>query len=252
MVRSSMSLLFSSACPPSTLTLTLLLFLTSFESISCAKLMKPPPLSFDLLNIKTPQLIGILFGCLVFILTISTVITLLFKSGTMTRFQQEIKSGKEIKFSKDQLLPSPQLVDLPELHDHLIQAKKALPLRLIPQNLSGKYIQIQLLNQNNLSELYEVGNGSAKFDESAYDPERLWGWFPNFIHEKPYESLQILQECLLTSQPINESHLVILDPKIQRIIGMVSLTKNDPSNLTVQIGTSLSSHFLSPTSLLSH
>ena len=213
--------------------------------------MKPPPISFDLLNIKTPQLIGIIFGCLVFTATISAVIALLYKSGTLTRFNQEIKSGKELKFPKEMI--APQMAEIPELHDHLILAKKSLPLRLSPPKLEGKFIQIQPLDQKCIRELFEVGNGSAKFDESAYDPERLWGWFPNFIHERPYESFEIFQESLLTSQPINESHLVIVDQKIHRIIGMVSLTKNDPNNLTVQIGrypflfTSLS---LSPPPLL--
>jgi hypothetical protein len=225
---------FSVPSISSTVSLHAILLFTSFELISSAKLMKPPPISFDLLNIKTPQLIGIIFGCLVFTATISAVITLLYKSGTLARFNQEIKSGKELKFPKEMV--APQMADIPELHDHLIVAKKSLPLRLSPPKLDGKFIQIQQLDQKFIQELFEVGNGSAKFDESAYDPERLWGWLPNFIHERPYESLEIFKESLLTSQPINESHLVILDQKIRRVIGMVSLTKNDPHNLTVQIG----------------
>lgn len=212
---------------------SLFIFSSSLSSILAAKLLKPPPITFDIFHIKTPQLIGIIFGCIVFTLTISAVITLLYKSGTFTRLTHEIKSGKELKYPKE--IVAPQMAEVPELHDHLLHAKKLLPLKLAPPVLNGKYVQVRLLANNDYDELYEVGNGTAKFDESAYDPERLWGWLPNFIHDRPYESLEIFKESLKTTQP-NESHLVILDQKLRRIIGMVSLTKNDPRNLTVHIG----------------
>jgi hypothetical protein len=200
---------------------------------SGAKLMRPPPISFDLFHMKTPQLIGIIFGCIVFTLTITAVLTLLYKSGTFTRLNQEIKSGKELKFQTN--LISPQMADVPELHDHLLTAKKSLPLQLSPPILNGKFVQICSLEKKFLAELYEVGNGTAKFDESAYDPERLWGWFPNFVHERPYGSLEMFEESLLTTDR-NESHLVLIDQQLKRVVGMVSLTKNDPQNLTIQIG----------------
>jgi hypothetical protein len=200
-----------------------------------AKLTKPPAITFDLFHMKTPQLIGIIFGCIVFTLTITAVLTLLYKSGTFTRLNQEIKSGKDLKFKSD--IISPQMADIPELHDHLINAKKSLPLRLLPPILNGKFVQVRPLENQLLEELYEVGNGSAKFDESAYDSERLWGWFPNFLHERPYDSLEIFRESLQNCEP-NASHFVLIDQQLKRVVGMISLTKNDPRNLTIQIGPS--------------
>lgn len=225
----------------STLTLSpsltiLLLFSCTLSSTLAAKLMKPPQLTFDIFHIKTPQLIGIIFGCIVFSITIASVITLLYKSGTFTRLTHEIKSGKELKFPKE--IIAPQMAEIPELHDHLLYAKKTLPLKLAPPVLNGKDVQLRQLESKYIEELFEVGNGTAKFDESAYDPERLWGWLPNFIHERPYESFTVFQECIKASQP-NESHLVIIDQTLKRVIGMISLTKNDPVNLTVQIGRNL-------------
>lgn len=43
------------------------------------------PNQFNISNIKTPQLLGIIFGCVVFLATISVVIYLLYASGTLSR-----------------------------------------------------------------------------------------------------------------------------------------------------------------------
>ena len=49
-------------------------------------------------GIKRPQMIGIIAGCIVFSLTIMTVVVLLFKSGTMQGFFEQMKrEADEVK-----------------------------------------------------------------------------------------------------------------------------------------------------------
>lgn len=184
---------------------------------------------------KTPHLIGILLGILVFIITITTVIILLIKSNTFQRLQSEIITNKDLIINNKITLP--QMNSIPELHEHLLIAKKKLTLKFnFENNLKGKFIILKNINNELINELYQVGNGKPCFDESAYDPERLWGWLPNFYHEHPYESLIKLTESLITYCDQNTTHLAIIDQQLNRVIGMISLTKNDPANLSIQIG----------------
>ena len=200
--------------------------------------VKPPQIEFDIFNIKTPQLIGIIFGVLVFTLTIGSVVMLLYKSGTLSRFQSEIQSGKPLKINLgSKTSVTPQTSGQPELYDHLIEASQTLPASLTFPLIKGKYIQLRQYDEKtDLTHLYEASNGDACFHESAYDPLRLWGWLPNFEDEIPSRDLETLRRCLRCEIDKNSTHLVIVDPTLQKAVGMLSLIKNSPSNLSIQIG----------------
>jgi hypothetical protein len=55
--------------------------------------MERPALAFDVLRIKTPQLVGIVAGCVVFAVTILTVLYLLYASGAIDGFLAEMQAG---------------------------------------------------------------------------------------------------------------------------------------------------------------
>ena len=49
----------------------------------------------SLFNIKTPQLIGIILGLLTFLITITTVIVLLYRSGSIDRLKHELSDNEK-------------------------------------------------------------------------------------------------------------------------------------------------------------
>ena len=161
--------------------------------------VKPPQFEFDVLNIKTPQKIGIFFGVLVFSLTIMSVVMLLYKSGSLSRFQSEIQSGAPLRVNLgSKTSVTPQTSTQPELYDHLIAATTALPRTLSVPPFKGKFIELREYNaSSDLSHLYEASNGEARFHESAYDPLRIWGWLPNFAEAYPSQDRATLGRCLL-------------------------------------------------------
>jgi hypothetical protein len=219
---------------------TLGLALIAFLNCPCvfAGNLDKPEFNFDIYNIKTPQLIGILFGFVVFTVTISSVCYLLYSSGTFRRLQEELQSGKQISFGRA-VSKVPQVFEQPELYDHLIEASRKLPLKVPISEIKGKGVILKPLTKDDYNNLFIVGNGSAQFHESSYDPERLWGWLYDF-HSKtnkdlrPYTSIESFE--LFLKEKDNSKHFTITDIKLQKIVGMVSLTNNDPQNLSIQLG----------------
>lgn len=214
--------------------LPFLSFILQLVFANAAKYARDPPkFTFDVYNIKTPQLIGIMFGCIVFFITISSVGYLLYKSGTFDRLQSEMSTGEGIKFPKVRNA-APQISEQPELYDSLVEASQKLPLKIQVTYVKGKDVAIRALTEKDYSALFDAGNGDAFFTESAYDPERLWGWLPNFPSDMPYSDLETFKSSL--REEANSSHVVLLDPVVDRVIGMASLLNNNPKNLSVQIG----------------
>lgn len=200
--------------------------------------VKPPQFEFDIFNIKTPQLIGIVFGVLVFTLTIMSVVMLLYKSGTLSRFQSELQSGAPLRVNLGaKTSVTPQTSSQPELYDHLIEATGQLPLTVGVPLLKGKLIELrEYYESRDLDHLLEASNGQACFHESSYDPNRIWGWLPNFVSSFPSQNRDTLAKCLARSKEEHETHLVIIDPTLKRAVGMLSLVDNSTKNLSVRIG----------------
>lgn len=207
--------------------------------------VKPPQFEFDVFNIKTPQMIGIVFGMLVFSLTIMSVAMLLYKSGTLSRFLSEIQSGTPLKISQLGSAAStiPQTSTQPELYDHLISATHSLPLTPSMPLLKGKLIHLrEYCAGTDLCALHEVGSGRACFHESAFSPQRVFGWLPDFApalasqSESEFEFIEkaALGSCL--ERVSGSQHFVVLDPTLGRAIGMLSLVDNCTRDLTIRIG----------------
>jgi hypothetical protein len=111
--------------------------------------METPTLSLSFTHIKTPQLIGIICGCSVFIGTISAVLFLLVKSGTLSRFRDEMVSGTplSLKTSKKEEI-APQYSMLPELYEHLLIAASQLALKPTIPTIKGANLILRVLNFN--------------------------------------------------------------------------------------------------------
>lgn len=220
------------------------------------------------IEVKTPQLIGIILGCIVFTTTITVVIYLLFKSGTIAGFLEEMRTGKSPKPSSQ--APPPQIDTRPELYDYLLEAARTLPLQPSPPCLEGKTVTVrQFDTSKDAAVLFQSSNGSPQYHESAYDPiARIWGWIDldddarvaaaavatpsSQSHESPAtsieshapkpqkrlwpcDSLESFSKYFGRPLPAGK-HLVLVDAILKRQIGMMSLLDNSPKNLSVRIG----------------
>ena len=212
---------------------------------------------FNFLNvtIKTPQLIGISLGCLVFTLTIATVLYLLYKSGSFSRLLEEMKDGGSTPPSTGRVRENSSNTSPgsgPELYDYLLAAREVLPLKPNPPLLTLKESPVVVRvfeSSNDKALIAEACSGCAQYDGSAYNPALMWSWIMQFdnlsskttdidrsseVLESLYGSL--LGECSSKSNS-NSTHVVITDKELSRPIGMVSLMDNSPANLSIRIGT---------------
>jgi len=83
-------------------------------------------------SIKTPQLIGIIVGCIVFWITIAVVIYLLYASGALSNVFS-INKTESTSIDKKQNFP---FFEFPRLYDDLLQAASSLPTK--PNSISLK------------------------------------------------------------------------------------------------------------------
>lgn len=124
--------------------------------------------------IKKPQLIGIICGILVFILTIIVVLYLLYKGGILTGAMREIQG----EITEKDLNNKKKLLKLKGLHDHLL--KKARELSLKPlgcvDSLQGIKVMPFSVREHSI-DLLAASDGRAIFHESSYHAfEYLWQW----------------------------------------------------------------------------
>jgi hypothetical protein len=226
----------------------LVIHMCFIELVEAALPREMPPFQLDFYHIKTPQLIGIIIGCFVFIITVSVVIYLLYASGTLSRAFFELQSNPnsnsdktsgKAKQNPESLSP---YLSQPELYDHLLKARSSLSSALHLSKREGKTQSISSLSLCQISQLFDVVNGSARFHESQYDPLRLWGWsdysyLPSHQKERslPWSSVEAFEEYL-NSDPTIE-HLVIMDNEFKTAIGFISLACNSVRNLCIRIGT---------------
>ena len=199
--------------------------------------------------IKTPQLIGIIAGCIVFSITISVVFYLLYASGSFAKLAEELREsgdGRTVN-SKVESNSSTLFASQPELYDELIKARSTLPQCLEPPVLTGPKLDIKLFDRSrDTAALVAASDGRAIFGESAYDPIRLWGWQDMHLDSKgtaPPEGSALnfantTERYLSASTSVEQNGclLKIVDRLLDTAIGMMSLSDNCPRNLSIRIG----------------
>ena len=121
-------------------------------------------------TIKTPQLIGIILGCVVFTITIAVVIYLLIASGALKSVVDVGKNIENVSLSK---FP---FNDYPKLYDELLEARQTLPTKPVIPDITGNKVILSELKESFLDGLILCSNGNAIFSESKYDPSIIWKW----------------------------------------------------------------------------
>lgn len=192
----------------------------------------------SLTSIKTPQLIGIVAGVCVFCATVTAVGMLLYYSGTFGRLASELSEGKPLALDFQNTAAA--LEQTPLLYDHLLLAANTLPTRPSLPTLRAGRVTVRQITADDFSAIAAVSDGRAVFDESAYDPLRVWSWFLlDGLDDGvlPYQSLTAFTSAFLPSDDpnSNSSFYVIEDNEVRTVIGMIGLTNNHPRHLTIQI-----------------
>ena len=190
------------------------------------------------LEIKTPQLIGIILGALTFLVTIVVVLVLLYQSGSLERLKNELEDvgpgvksrGKKNKKDTD---PMADHMAVDDLYDELIDASKNLPSKPEPSLMLGHKVYLKTYKSSDKFACLAACDGTAIYGGCAYNPVRLFGWFNYPDHLSVDELFTALYESSNNNQC---THLVIVDQKTRQYIGMLSLLDNQPANLSIRIG----------------
>jgi RimJ/RimL family protein N-acetyltransferase len=138
------------------------------------------------------------------------------------------------------------------LYDHLIEARTKLTVVPNLTEIIGKKVIVRPFTYStDFSVLLKSCDGSAIYNESSYDPARIWGWLntESIIKEiEPVEgekqnnpSISTTEKNFFTvyidrNSTTNQLHLVIVDQEINKPIGMLSLLDNSPRDLSIRIG----------------
>lgn len=211
-------------------------------------------------HIKTPQLVGIIAGCGVFLITMFVVIYLLHASGSISKLIEEFKLDSSSVQSKSGNCEF-QFKNQPPIYDHLLRARHFLHGKDFIPPLRSKHIFLQKLQEgifassendgythcpnvcgkDLIHELLLIGNGSAIFGESDYKPNRIWGWLdslPDPANSKstgcyPISDYEQFKKYVLHEAKIS---MVIWEQELLKPIGMIIISENDPKNLSICIG----------------
>jgi len=228
-----------------------------------------------MIPIKTPQLVGIILGCVVFAITIAVVLYLLYASGTWTKLMMELH-GIEPTLSRttdsavaatasstDQFPLQPELYDeLIEARNNLQSARNHLVQRLNYTNdhhesisveyghilfNRGKNVSVRILDWDNDSEVHSLvhaSNGQSMFGGCDYNTDLVWGWLSCEHYStdlRQFVSIKNPSESIdsfkLVYRNTCDEHVVMVDNEIDRVVGMLSLVDNRPRFLSIRLGT---------------
>lgn len=146
--------------------------------------------AFGLAELPTAQRYGILFGFLVFIFTVSTVVALLFFGGTFQRIAQQSETGKGSLVESDYRVR----LERPLLLERLLQAQQWLLQRNYPNRPQRKDATTQPTNLATMLSSVppptddsqkkggaDDANENNKFDFSNQRAEGLMGYKQNYF-----------------------------------------------------------------------
>jgi hypothetical protein len=88
-----------------------------------------------MLQILLPQLIGIVAGCIVFLITLLVVFYLLYKSGALFNAFPELLKGSPSSAVIQQSATDFSIAEYPELYEKLLNARSSLPIEPNPPDL---------------------------------------------------------------------------------------------------------------------
>ena len=116
--------------------------------------------------------------------------------------------------------------------NHSMNDKYKLLYKERPFDIVGKHVRLEALEcQLHLEEIYKITNGNAVYENKAYDPNDVWG----FLQDGPFDTVDKLKESFVFNNKTNEGAFAMVHSITDRIIGVILLTNDDPTNLSIQL-----------------
>jgi hypothetical protein len=164
--------------------------------------------AFGLSDMPTAQRYGILFGCLVFVCTVSAVVTLLIMGGSFQRIKQQAETGETTVVA-----PHDARSQRPLLMETLLDARERMMQNCKPeQRMEGPTkLMVMLANvapENRKSSAKELLHHATKDKKEYYIPPM---YEANYC--KAYRTCQ--------DKPGGEYYLV--DANVRRVVGLLHL-----------------------------
>ncbi|KAG7365313.1 GNAT family acetyltransferase [Nitzschia inconspicua] len=101
-----------------------------------------------------------------------------------------------------------------------------------PQDIIGKWIRLEPLDaKRHVNAVFAVTNGDPIFLKPAYDPQEVWG----FQIQGPFRTPEELEKSFVFQHYDNEASFAILQNLNDRLVGVVSVSKDQPQNLSIQL-----------------
>mmetsp|Transcript_6517 Transcript_6517/g.14291 ORF Transcript_6517/g.14291 Transcript_6517/m.14291 type:complete len:530 (-) Transcript_6517:63-1652(-) len=101
-----------------------------------------------------------------------------------------------------------------------------------PADLVGRTIRLEPLEvERHLDVLYNITSGDANLEDKSYDPNEVWG----FLDFGPFSNPKELCKSPVFQRRQDEAAFAIVEAVTDRVIGVVTLSKDDPRNLSIQL-----------------
>jgi RimJ/RimL family protein N-acetyltransferase len=188
-------------------------------------------------DLMTAQHWGVVAGIITYTVTVSTVLILLVMGGTCQRLREQ---NKEFQIKGPAAFATPFQRSM--LYDELLEASSKLPIKPdIPvdkdskiNEIKGLTVTLRLYNKKkHLSSLFAICNGKPCHAHGAYDPDES---IFRFLDDGPFESESDFENSpIMSSEIVDGVRLVIVDNATGYLVGMVSLTNNDPKSLRISV-----------------
>ena len=104
-----------------------------------------------------------------------------------------------------------------------------------PRDIIGRFVRLEALQADRHAEaLYKLTSGEPSMDHKSFEPNEVWGFLP----EGPFANVQEMKESFVfTRRQSNQAAFAIIQNVTHKLLGMVWLSHDDPTNLSIQLET---------------
>ena len=105
-----------------------------------------------------------------------------------------------------------------------------------PDIIIGVNVRLEALNaREHLGQVYDATNGEIYYDKKSYNPYEIWGYLNVGPFQTPQEMYNSSIFTFDSNKQRNTASFCIKQNVTDRIIGIVTLSNDDPSNLSIQL-----------------
>ncbi|MEZ4670128.1 MAG: GNAT family protein [Anaerolineae bacterium] len=126
----------------------------------------------------------------------------------------------------------------PELPDDVLAKRKALPLKMTPVTLEGRFVRVAPLDvERDVEALYRISNGEpitiGNRAVEAYDAdEMVWRWMGG----GPFADAEAMKPYLQGSVDAPGLAMCVIDRELEHPVGVATYMNNVPDHLKVELG----------------